>query len=135
MKKGFTLVEVLAVVVLLGIIITIFVPNTIKLVKQNNLKVYKIKEEELLRAAEDYANYDNSFNKPEIDETRYVTMTQLVNGGYMNVILDSTHGSECNAFVKVTNNGSSEYDYDPCLICSEYKTDKPFCSMSAYNEL
>lgn len=134
-NKGFTLVEVLAVVVLLGIIITIFVPNTIKLVKQNNLKVYKIKEKELLRAAEDYANYDNGFNKPETGETRYITMPQLVNGGYMNKILDSTSGSECSAFVKVVNNGSQDYDYDACLLCSEYKTDKPFCSMSQYNEL
>ena len=134
-NKGFTLIEVLAVVGLLAIIITIFVPNTIKLVKQNNLKVYKIKEKELLTAAEDYANYDNNFKAPEAGETKYISMTQLVNGGYMNAILDSSSGNECNAFVKVTKSSLSGYDYEPCLLCEEYQTDKPFCSLSTYNEL
>ena len=135
-KNGFTLIEVLAVVVILGIIVTLFVPNTVKLIRQNNLKVYKIKEKELLKAAEDYANYDKAFEGPtESSPTKYITMTKLVENAYMNKILDSNSGNECKAFVKVTNSDIHDYNYEACLICDEYKTDKDFCTLSAYQNL
>ena len=43
-KNGFTLVELLVVIILLGLIVTLFIPNVIKILKQNNTKIYKIKE-------------------------------------------------------------------------------------------
>ena len=36
-NNGFTLVEVLAVLVVLGVVSIIFIPNTIKILKENNL--------------------------------------------------------------------------------------------------
>ena len=135
-KNGFTLIEVLAVVVILGIIVTLFVPNTVRLIRQNNLKVYKIKEKELLKAAEDYANYDKEFEGPnESSPTKYITMTKLVENAYMNKILDSNSGNECKAFVKVTSSDIHDYNYEACLICDEYKTDKDFCTLDAYQNL
>ena len=135
-KNGFTLVELLAVIIILGAITTVFVPNTIKLLKENNLKIYKIKESELIRAANDYANYDKNFSSPtEMELEKYITMTQLVDGGYMNSILDTSSGKECRAFVKVTLNDISGYNYEACLLCDEYSTNKSFCNSTTYQGL
>jgi len=135
-KRGFTLVELLAVIVILGTIAMIFIPNTIKLLKENNLKIYKVKENELLKAAKSYAEYDDNFIEPTSSEpVRYITMPTLVSGNYMNKILDTTSGNECNAFVKVTLSSIYGYDYEACLLCDEYKTDKEFCTASIYQNL
>ena len=135
-KNGFTLVELLAVIIILGIIATIFVPNTIKLLKENNLKIYKIKENELIKAAKDYANYDKNFSSPTVEiPIKYITMTQLVEGGYMNSILDTSSGRECRAFVKVTLNDINGYNYEACLLCDEYSTNKSFCNSTTYQGL
>lgn len=136
MKKGFTLVEVLAVIIILGILAAIFVPDTIELLKENNLKIYKIKESELIKAAQDYANYDKNFSAPTSSEpVKYITMPQLIEGSYMNKILDTSSGNECNAFVKVTLNSINGYNYEACLLCDEYSTNKDFCSSATYQSL
>lgn len=135
MKKGFTLIEVLAVVVILGTIIAIFVPNTIKILKDNNLRVYKIKEKELLQAAEDYVKYDDDFIAPDASQpTRYITIDVLVSKNYINKILDGSSGNECPAFVKVTKNGN-DYSLDPCIICGEYKSERDFCTTAVYQNI
>ena len=135
-KNGFTLVELLAVIIILGVITTIFVPNTIKLLKENNLKIYKIKESELVKAAKDYTNYDKNFSSPTVEvPVKYITMTQLVEGSYMNKILDTSSGKECRAFVKVTLNDISGYNYEVCLLCDEYSTNKSFCNSTTYESL
>ena len=135
MRKGFTLIEVLAVIVILGTIIVLFIPNTIKLLKDNNLKVYKIKEKQLLEAAEDYAEYDSDFSGPDsYQPIKYITINTLVSKNYMNKILDNSSGDECMAFVRVTNKNGSN-NYDPCIICGEYKTERDFCTTAMYQSL
>ena len=135
-KNGFTLVELLAVIIILGIITTIFVPNTIKLLKENNLKIYKIKENELINAAKDYANYDKNFSYPTVEvPVKYITMPQLVEGSYINKILDTSSGKECRAFVRVTLNDINGYNYEACLLCDEYSTNKSFCNSTTYESL
>lgn len=135
MKKGFTLVEVLAVIIILGIISVIFIPNTIKILRENNLKIYKIKEQELIKAAETYAEYDKNFVPPIEGGFKYITMPQLVKGNYINKILDTTSAKECNAFVRVSLNSIYGYNYEACLVCEEYKTNKDFCNAINYNDL
>lgn len=134
-KNGFTLVEVLAVIVVLGFISTIFIPTAMKILNNNNLKIYKIKEQELVRAAGDYVLENNNFEAPTAGGEKYITMQQLVLGNYINKILDSSSGNECKAFVRVTLNDVYGYNYDACLICDEYKTNKDFCNIDIYKDL
>lgn len=134
-KNGFTLIELLAVLIILGVISALFIPNAIKIIDNNNQKIYKIKEKELIRAAEDYANYDSNFTKPTETTETYITIEQLANGNYLSKILDSTSGVECKAFVKVSLNSIYGYDFEPCLICDEYQTNKSFCTISNYGDL
>lgn len=134
-NNGFTLVELLGVIAILGILVVIFVPNALKVLKDNSDKIYKIKEKELINAAKDYAEYDKNFVSPIEGEAKYIIMPQLVSGSYMTKILDNKTANECTAFVKVTLNDIHGYNYDACLICDEYKTNKDFCNMAFYNSL
>lgn len=134
-KNGFTLIELLTVIIILGALSLIFVPNAMKVFRDNGLKIYKIKEKELIKAAEDYVNYDTSFVAPTTGNAKYVMMTDLVSGNYMNKILDSSTGNECKAFVKITLNDIRGYNYEVCLLCDEYSSSNSFCSLNNYNDL
>ena len=54
MKKGFTLVELLAVVTIMGVILLISVPNITKQLKKTNSNRYSEFVEDLFLATESY---------------------------------------------------------------------------------
>ena len=53
-KKGFTLVELLAVIVLLGVVALIAIPNIVKLFTDNKSSLSKIQKDQLKSAVELY---------------------------------------------------------------------------------
>ena len=85
-KNGFTLVELLVVIILLGLIVTLFIPNVIKILKQNNTNIYKVKENELVNACNDYIDYYKDFVFEGTE--KYITMDTLVSKNYMSKIID-----------------------------------------------
>ena len=60
-RKGFTLVEVLAVIVLLSILIAIMIPSVNYLIEKNKEDNYKTLENSILSAAKIYTS-DNRYN-------------------------------------------------------------------------
>ncbi len=135
-RRGFTLVELLAVIVILGIIITIFVPSVINLINENSTKIYANKEKILKNAAEDYVMSNSSFVLPDgTNPEKYISMNTLISSNMMSSVLDNKTTSECVGFVKITVNSTYGYDYDPCLICDNYSTNKTFCTTATYNSL
>lgn len=135
-KRGFTLVELLAVIVILGIIITIFVPSVINLINENSTKIYANKEKILKNAAEDYVISNSSFVLPDgTNPEKYISMNTLISSNMMSSVLDNKTTTECVGFVKITVNSTYGYDYDPCLICDNYSTNKTFCTTATYNSL
>ena len=68
MKKGFTLVEVLAIIVILGIVVTIVYPAIISTVKSSEKKAFESQREITCKAAKMYY-LDNINQLPEIDST------------------------------------------------------------------
>lgn len=135
-KRGFTLVELLAVIVVLGIIITIFVPSIINLINENSTKIYANKENILAKAAEDYVISNKSFVLPDgTNPEKYISMNTLISSNMMSSVLDNKTTSECVGFVKITVNSTYGYNYDPCLICDNYSTNTTFCTTATYNSL
>ncbi len=82
MKKGFTLVELLGVIVLLGIIATIVVTIVDKTLKDNRKNAYDIQINNII---EDTKNYfvDNSSYLPSLGSSYTITLETLKEEGYV----------------------------------------------------
>lgn len=83
-KKGFTLVELLAVLVILAAIITIAVPNVISMSKKIKADMFCDKVDLLITDAKLYGqdNYDAVESATKAGTTYSVSVTTLVNYGY-----------------------------------------------------
>ena len=83
-KKGITLVELLAVLVLLSIIAVIAVPLTLNLIKDSKNDADTINKSNIKEAAELYVadkiGYEIDFNTTP---TKTITLRQLLDGGYI----------------------------------------------------
>jgi prepilin-type N-terminal cleavage/methylation domain-containing protein len=90
-NKGFTLAEVLAVVVILSILIAILVPNVNTLLNKGQENSYSDLKNSILVAAKEYVN-DNRYNIKVSDTTvesigsesgNQITVKTLLDGGYL----------------------------------------------------
>ena len=113
-RKGFTLVELLAVIVILAIIALITTVVVINIVETVKIRKYKVEEKSLEKAAELY--YTNSQIFPFQDE---ISLNTLVEKGFINSVKDTGNGSTCEGKVIKDNNG----ELKGCLKCSNYVTE------------
>ena len=87
-KKGFTFVELLVVIALIGVIFVIAFPTVYTINKRVNERLYKTKIELILSAAEMYAQDE----KVE-DEVTVVTVEDLLENKYL--VKDKKDNSSC----------------------------------------
>lgn len=81
MKKGFTLVELLAVVTIMGVILLISVPNITKQLKKTNSNRYSEFVEDLFLATESYlVEHNNSIDLSNGEKS--ISVEKLVKSGY-----------------------------------------------------
>ena len=73
-KKGFTLIELIGIVIILGVIVIIGVPSIMKILQSNENKEYEVFEKNLFLAAETYV----SEHIEEIDELKVAGGTYYV---------------------------------------------------------
>lgn len=76
-KKGFTLTEVLIVIVLIGVLIGIAVPSATAIRKRINQRLYSEKKKEILTAAELYAKDKG------LSSSMQIYVYTLINEGYV----------------------------------------------------
>lgn len=111
-KKAFTLIELLAVIVILGIIATITVPTIVGLI--NNAKEDTLEEQKnvIINAADRWGT-DNVRKLPKT--SCYLEIDFLKQEGYISSdkdIIDPTTNEEMTGCVKVTYDGSKkQYKY------------------------
>ena len=113
-RKGFTLVELLAVIVILVIIALITTVVVINIIETVKIRKYKVEEKSLEKAAELY--YTNSQIFLFQDE---ISLNTLVEKGFINSVKDTGNGSTCEGKVIKDNNG----ELKGCLKCSNYVTE------------
>lgn len=97
-KKGFTLVELLAVLVLIVLVMLLIVPSVKKLSMSNQRKEYSTYEDMMIQYTKTIPNYKNK---------SYVCLKELK----MQSISESI---DCNGYVVINNNNLKSY-----LMCKD----------------
>lgn len=122
MKRGFTLVELLTVIVVLGIIAAIAIPTIVNTIKDSRIKTCK----EQVRTIENAAKRWGTENSININKTSpgTITVKQLQDRGYLsakdNVVNPITNESMENIQINITyDNLYNQFSYKlPNNVCS-----------------
>ena len=119
-KNGFTLVELLVVIIIILIIGLIVTPKIIKTIENNKLKIYKEQEKRLEEAGLKYIqNKYISENESEIK----ITKQELINSNYIEEIYDINDKTKiCNAYV-IINNINTIPVAKGYISCDKYETE------------
>lgn len=118
MKKGFTLVELLAAIVIVMILGLIIVPKTLQIINDSKNKGYKEIETRLKEAAGKYVIEQT----PVVEnDTITITKEELISNHYISEIYDLTDGTVCSAYVEVTDVNTNGV-YTAHLTCNNYSS-------------
>ena len=113
MKKAFTLVELLAVITIIGVLSLIIIPNVNNIIKDSKNKTYEIQLDLILTNLENWAA-DNIFSLPS-NEGEYVTITlgELKTKGYSDIEIRNPKNDMCfsNEMVLKVTKKNNKYDY------------------------
>ena len=143
-KKGFTLIEMLAVIIIFGVIIGLGVAAYSKYITGSRNKSYNIAEASMKTAAIDAIadcitgeGKDRAFcQNHDLVENQYeyelVYLNELVNDDYMDEIRDPYNTDllcdSDKSYVYITNKAdtnevnNADFNYEVCLVCSNYKS-------------
>ena len=125
-NKGFTLVELLATIAILGILLTIGFMVVNNITDNTKISYYKSEENTLAIAGNEYFN-DNRDDKP-IDDYNFVDLKTLQEHEYLEELKTYDGKEPCSEESGVyiyNDNGTS---YETCLICGDYRSPGPFCN-------
>lgn len=124
-KKGFTLVELLATVTILGILSTIAIVSVSGLLQKGRNKHYKTAEKQMIQAAQSYAQQNRGALPKTINGTSEIQLNTLIANKYINELKDHTNKVNCdptNSKVTITKTSQTNYSYKAHLECGKYKT-------------
>ena len=82
-SKGFTLVEIMTVVLVMGILLALAVPNIIKYRKTSQAKACRVNLRSILAAVEEARLERASFIRTAMDSEGEVSLNDLANGGFI----------------------------------------------------
>ncbi len=121
MSKGFTLIEMLISIAIIGILVTMVLVSANRLITSSNLEYYNTSEKMMILASKDYfADYRSYLPKEVGDDTR-VLLSALVIEDYIDMIKD-VNENDCNttkSYVEVEKTSNNEYLYKAHLVCDK----------------
>ena len=116
-NKGFTLVELLAVIIILGVLLSIAVPSVVIYLNKADKNYYKTLENSVKAAAMKYFN-DNLIGTS--NEIKIICKSSIAPAYIEKITTDD--GKECQAYVSFNRTGTNKYKFTPYVKCNGYKT-------------
>ena len=121
-KKGFTLVEMIVVIILIGVVAVVAIPGVIKIMTSQNEDRYKAHEKLIKQSLDLYTiRYKGDFDN-NIDINRYRIDYQKL----LDEKLLKENGVSCNGVIDLTKKKNNNYDYKYYLTCKDDKTAKNY---------
>lgn len=116
-NKGFTLIELIIVIALVGLISSLAVVSYNGIMESSKEKVFTSYEEKMISATTLYLT-DNL-----LPYNNRVLLSDLINNNEIDYFKNPTNDSNCieNSYIEVIIN-DDDYTYSPCLICPNYQS-------------
>ncbi len=142
-KKGFTMVELLAVIIILGILMSLAYMGVSQYLRRARNATYEDFEENIKTGATNYL-LDHTGSIPDVGKSIVIDVSKLICEGYIEELQDPhspTSGGTCNlnSYAIVTREADTSsnmmVEYDACLSCSNYKSDACSRDISSFPRL
>jgi prepilin-type N-terminal cleavage/methylation domain-containing protein len=120
-RRGFTLVELLAVIVILGILSMIGIASVSKLISKSKQTYLEQQEKNISMAAESYLQANTNAKPKSIGDSVNLSIKDLKSSNYLKEDITNSNGDSCmsNSFVRVYKYSKSEYSYTAYLYCGD----------------
>ena len=119
-RKGFTLVELLAVVVILGIIIMMSIPVVGRWIDRSKMESDEGNKKALIMAAQSYAQGNTKKLPKSVGGTTKITAQELLNANFLKEELVNSEKKNCmDSYVKIVKQGQNNYKYTAFINCGE----------------
>lgn len=114
-KKGFTLTEILATIVILGVILAIAVPSYNALSKKFEKEYYDKLDKSVLAAAKSYWK-DNPDKRPkELLKSDHIMLDDLIKKKHIENVTEYKDKKSLEGYIIIINVGNGKYDYKTCI--------------------
>ena len=120
-KKGFTLVELITVLVVIAIILAITVPTVTSIINTSYLKTHELDLAALERAGRDYVT--KGYVKLAENDLKIVTIGELILVNLTEEVRDPRTKEICDGYVSITKTGN-ETIYKAKIRCGDYETEE-----------
>lgn len=112
MKKGFTLIELISVVIIMGLIMAAVVPTVLNQIKGKEADISETSKQVIYLATNEYVKNDKISYPIKSNNVFCITLEELVNAGKLqSPVMDGTNTISLNRIVKVTVNAFNDLEY------------------------
>ena len=131
-KKGFTLIEILAAITVLGILMGIAILSVTKVIENGKKKHYTTAEANMVLAGQSYVQQNRTQLPKAIGQKKKIPMSMLVDKNYIQPIKDYSD-NECNmaeSYIQVYKYSQNDYSYVSYLECPNYNSQENINGMT-----
>ncbi len=135
-NKGFTLIEIIAVIIIIGILMIITIPSVSGFLSSSRNSAYKAHEKSMEEAAKSYTiecinNNEQGCYLPREGEEITLLLGELEDKEFLEKLQDpSKQGTYCNpeeSYVIIKKSDAIDYEYTACLYCGTYEPKDASC--------